>query len=251
MPARAFIALALALATARAGAATAESLATVQARLQRAAAPWCERLSERGADGVRRCTVTLKVWPGDPVRALSFMGDVIVSQGLLDRSTEAELALVAGHELAHLVLGHPLTPAALASLPVEMRPLAERTSVPPHEDTPTDRLQLELDADRLGLFFAGLAGYPVQALAEGWPAFIGRLPIAPQTGATTHPASAVRTGELREAAREFCGRGERAEPLMPALARLQPRHEADIDALREQQARLPLAAVCRATTSAP
>lgn len=235
----------LALGLPGAPAATPHELAEVQARLQAAAAPWCERLSARDAAGHKRCTVEIKVWPGEAVRALSFLGHVIVTQGLLDRLSEPELALVAGHELAHLVLGHPLTPAAEASIPPEMRQVLQEHAVPPHEDTPADRLQLELDADRLGLHFAGLAGYPVRQLAQGWPAFIARLPIKPQEGDATHPSSAVRTQGLQDAADEFCARGRRGEPLMPALPRLQPGHEMDLDALRELQARLPIISVCR------
>jgi len=241
--------MALGLAQPACRAATAEELARVQLKLQQVAAPWCERLAERGADGRKRCTIQIKTLSTEQARAFSFLGSVIVTQPMLAELSEPELALMAGHEFAHLVLGHPLAGASMGGVSGDLRTLVERTGVPPRDDAPKDRLQMELDADRLGLFFAGLAGYPVQQLAQDWPALIARLPVKPQTGDDTHPSVDARAALLLDAAKEFCTRGQRGEPLMPTLERLQPRYETDIDALREQQAHLPILTVCRRPTA--
>lgn len=231
-------------------AATAEELARVQQRLQEAAAPWCERLSERAADGRKRCTIQIQAIAADRALAFSLLGHVVITQPMLVLLTEPELALVGGHEIAHLVLGHALTGMEMAGMPAATVPMLESRTVPPHEDAPKDRLQMELDADRLGLFFAGLAGYPVRQLAAGWPTLIGRLPLKPPTGAdNTHPSSEMRVRQLRDAADEFCTSGQRSQALMPAPERLQPRHEADVDALRERQAQLPIFTICRLPAS--
>lgn len=230
-------------------AATAEELARVQLALQQAAAPWCERLSERDAQGRKRCTIKLTALVADKTRAFSFPGEVAITQPLLSELTEAELALVGGHEFAHLVLGHALIGARLAGLPGKTLAWLERSTVPPHAATPEDRHQLELDADRLGLFFAGLAGYPVQDLAAGWRRMLARLPVRAQTGEGSHPSAELRATRLQQAAQEFCALGQRGAALMPELERLQPHYEADIDALREQQAQLPVQSLCRPPAS--
>lgn len=234
----------LGLLSAACQAATAEELARVQLKLQEAAAPWCERLSERDAAGHKRCTIKLTAFAIGQAQAFAFLGDASITPAMLSKLTEPELALVGGHEFAHLVLGHALIGARLGGVSGGVVALLESTSVPPHEDAPEDWHQLELDADRLGLFFAGLSGYPVQELAASWPRMIARLPVRPQTGNDSHPSTEVRASQLQEAAREFCALGSRGDPLMPTLQRLQPRYESDVDALREQQARLPLRAVC-------
>jgi Zn-dependent protease with chaperone function len=219
--------LAAALPPSAAQAATAEALARVQARLQQAAAPWCERLAEPAADGSKRCAIELQSIPGDRPRAFAQQGNVVVSEPMLALLTEDELALVGGHEMAHLLLGHP----------------------PPGDAAATDRKQLEMDADRLGFFLAGLAGYPVRQLAAGWPALVARLTSRPPNGNDSHPASEVRVRAVNEAASEFCTRGERHEPLMPALERLQPRDPAAVKALQQRAAQLPLPTLCRPPAS--
>jgi Zn-dependent protease with chaperone function len=230
--------------------ATAEELSRVQSRLQQAAAPWCERLSERDAQGRKRCLIKLSSFNAPQAQAFSFLGDANITQGMLAALSEPELALVGGHEFAHLVLGHNLWAARKAGLPGHFVQLLESSNVPPHEHTPEDRHQLELDADRLGLFFAGLAGYPVRELAAGWSELVARLPVKPQTGDDTHPSTAVRGARLKQAAEEFCSLAYLGEILMPAAPRLQPRYEGDQDALRQAQAALPVVITCRAALSA-
>ena len=242
----AMLAAALGLHAPASRAATAEELARVQFALQAAAAPWCERLSERDDEGRKRCTIRLRAMPDERVRAFALLGDVIITAPLLAVLSEAELALIGGHEMAHVVLGHP--PAWPAPATDGANALLDSLSVPPRDDTAKDRLQMELDADRLGLFFAGLAGYPVQQLAKGWPALIARLPLKPSTGDDAHPASAMRVAQLQAAADEFCSRGRRGDLLAPAVERLQPRYEIDAGLLREQQSRLPIVWTCRLPT---
>ncbi len=230
-------------------AATAEEQARVERRLREAAAPWCERLSERDAAGRKRCTIKLTAQSADLPQAFAFMGDANITQAMLERLSEPELALVGGHEFAHLVLGHVLVGARLGRLPGSLVQMLESINVPPHDDTPEDRPQLELDADRLGLFFAGLAGYPVRQLAADWHTVLARLPVQPQTGTPTHPPADLRAAKLLEAADEFCTLGQRRELLIPALEHLQPRYESDLDDLREQQAQLPIHTICRLPAS--
>lgn len=106
----------------------------------------------------------------DPVAVSPGNGAIIVSRGLLLRlSTEAELAFIIAHELAHEMLGH--------------------TEV--SDRSPESRRALEFAADRFGLGLMAVAGYDprpaVQALAElqrmtdlwnddpNYPDFVNRL----------------------------------------------------------------------------
>lgn len=229
--------------------ATAEQLAHVHARLQEVAAPWCERLTERDAEGRKRCTIPVKTVAADRARMANILGTVYVTEPMLATLSEPELALVAGHEFAHIVLGHAVISARLGNAPAPLLRAAEFTNVPPRDGAPEDRHAAELDADRLGLFFAGLAGYPVRQLAAGWRDLVARLPLGPRAADDQHPPDAERAQQLQLAADEFCARGQRGDALMPALDRLQPRYEADVDVLREQQGRLPILSVCRLPAS--
>lgn len=251
-------AVVLAAAAAAAGAATREELLVVQDRLQAAAAPWCERLSERAADGTKRCTIKLAVAdvPG-LVNAMAAFGGAWITEAMLPHLSEDDLALVMSHEFAHLLLGHslqrlrdrdPTDPQRRALLT-----WAERSNVPPHDDTPTDPIQQELDADELGLYLAGLAGYPVRELANFWALRAQHLPrstLNALASGNSHPPREARAAGLARAVITFCQQLATNEPLMPRKAWLQPHYETDVELLREQQVRLSAASVCR-PASAP
>lgn len=234
-------------------AATEQELAQVTLKLQRAAAPWCERLAEREADGRKRCTVSVDVAKADGlVNAMAGMGRVWITADMLSSLSEPDLALVLGHEFAHLVLGHALQRLRNAdSTDAARRALlafAESTYVPPHDDAPTDLTRQELDADELGLYFAGLAGYPVRSLATFGAERAPSLPASTLRSVATHnvhPTHAARAAALSRVAAQFCERLAAGQPLMPAAVHQQPRYDADIEALRHQQAGLRVASVCR------
>lgn len=251
------LALAAAVTTTPTYAATQAQLLDVQQRLQRAAAPWCERLSTRDADGLKRCTIkaTPAAVPG-LVNAMSAFGDVWVTDEMLPHLSEGDLALVMGHEFAHLLLGHALQRLRDSDPANAVRrallTLLESNSVPPHDDAPTQAVQQELDADELGLYLAGLAGYPVREIATFWAQRAQALhssTISSPKPERTHPPRQARAAGLERAAAEFCERLASGRPLMPDPAWLQPRHEADVDLLREQQSRVGYALTCRPAPS--
>ena len=88
-------------------------------------------------------------------------GLIVVSQGLVDLAgSDDALAFVLAHELAHEVRDHH---GILDSLGVFGASLTEgRASVPPDQVLRAYRA-VELDADRLGVLFASLAGYKVSS----------------------------------------------------------------------------------------
>lgn len=86
-------------------------------------------------------------------------GLVVVSRGLVDLAgPDDALAFVLAHELAHLVRDHHGLLDSLGVLGASITP--GRATVPPEQVVRAYRA-VELDADRLGVLFAALAGYRV------------------------------------------------------------------------------------------
>jgi len=233
-------------------AATDVDLDRVNAKLRQAGAPWCGKLAELDADGRRRCVIKSENWgTAGAANAYAFFGGTSITGELLAALSEAELAMVLGHEFAHLVLSHQLhfMRMAAASKPggtdAMLLPVVEQYQLEPHEDTPADPKAAELDADKLGLFFAGLAGYPVQQMALLWRDKANRLPgwENGQSNAT-HPSLAQRSRASRAAASEFCRLLRRGQALVPAEPRLQPRYELSLDELKALQKTVDAAQVC-------
>jgi membrane-associated protease RseP (regulator of RpoE activity) len=130
---------------------------------------------------------------------------------------DAQLAVVAGHELAHHVLGHTNQPRTF-----------ERT---------------EAEADYLGLYLAARAGYDVGVAPAVWDDFARSSPFtAVDWGYYSHPLSAKRSRELRAAVAEIQAKQARGAPLEPesqrfSLHRPEPGSEeveAHLEALREE-----------------
>jgi tetratricopeptide (TPR) repeat protein len=89
-------------------------------------------------------------------------GIIVISLGLLDRFGPAEegLAFALGHEIAHQVRAHDeLLKGLVRSSP------GPNALTPSPQDLRTFQV-LELDADRLGVLYASLAGYRVRAAAQ-------------------------------------------------------------------------------------
>ena len=235
-----------------AAAASTEDLARVQEKLQLAAAPWCERLAKLDEQGRRRCLVQARNMDLTGVsNAFAFLGNASISQDLLAVLTEDELALLMGHEFAHLVLGHAVVALRRISQSqadtATLLSLVESSNAPPHEDTPEDPRRREHDADKLGLYLAGLAGYRVGQMAPLWRDAAKRIPgwERSRTG-VTHPHNAQREQAARVNAREFCEQLRSKRTLMPVEPRLQPRYELSVDELRSFQAAADLTQVCLA-----
>lgn len=249
----------LALAAAPAQAADDATLERVQQRLALAAGPWCDRVAELGADGLRRCTLKLHVVETGGANAAQFFDAVYLLRPLLAGVDEAELAVVLGHEIAHLVLAHARQRlrVLLAAAPAEQRaglePLASlhrslQSDV--HPQAPAEPHDQEFDADALGLVLAMRAGYPASAGANLFERKVGRLPGWEPDASPTHPAAAERAARLRRVAQRACAAIAAGEPLMPAEERLLPVAEYRRDEARNAPGARPLASVCARSSPA-
>lgn len=87
--------------------------------------------------------------------------DVIFYTGLTERLNDDELALVAGHEIAHIAAGHVAEQGSRDIVNTDsynrQAALAAFYSI-----------DAEVEADRVGLVYAALAGYDIEAAAGLW-----------------------------------------------------------------------------------
>lgn len=121
--------------------------------------------------------------------------------------SDAELAMVLAHEIAHAVLRHNLLEyqQALALEPAwQARPFAELEYAVDHDSALMAKLaplgkQQELEADRAGLQLAARAGWPPHALAAYFRKLV-QASSAPNASGFAHPSPASRWRAAREAA---------------------------------------------------
>ena len=128
--------------------------------------------------------------------------------------TDAELAMVLAHEIAHAVLRHNLREyeEALKLEPAwAARPFAELEHAVDHDGALMAKLaplgkQQELEADRAGLLLAARAGWPPHALA-GYFRKLVQASSAPGSAGFAHPSPASRWRAARDAAQAAMAAG--------------------------------------------
>lgn len=140
------------------------------------------------------CAEPGRFWFGTTVNAFATryggLTGTYVYAGLLDLfQSDDELAVILGHELAHLILEHTQTRTIQRS---------------------------EADADYLGVYLAARAGFDL-ASAIDVEERLGRTnPFSTiDWGFYSHPTSPLRSLELRAAIEEIAGKQARGEPLEP------------------------------------
>jgi predicted Zn-dependent protease len=154
-------------------------------------------------------------------------GKVVVYTGILPITrTEAGLAVVMGHEIAHAVaehgnermsqglltqLGGMALSEALSSKPTQTRQLwmtAFGVGTQVGALLPFSRLQ-ETEADRLGLIFMAMAGYDPNEAVSFWQRMSASSSGAPPEFLSTHPSDKTRIDNIKktipEAMRYYSG----------------------------------------------
>jgi len=163
-------------------------------------------------EAVRGCDVTLDLVNSDAVNAAVLGSDIQVSSGMLKfTESDTELAIVLGHELAHVMLGHSSRAKTVGKLMavalfgyVAQKVVADSSK------------QNELDADYVGLYMTTRAGHDVSGASEIWrriaienPQSIERRFIA------SHPDSPERFVALEAAIKEIREKKEKGSALLP------------------------------------
>ncbi|WP_169806072.1 M48 family metalloprotease [Roseateles chitosanitabidus] len=229
-------------------------LEAIHAKLRVVAAPWCGKLADFDAQGTRVCTIRTEPLDAAGVtNAFALFSGTFVTREMQARLSRDELAMVLGHEFAHLVLAHGYVrlqrqrEGQAGRYDDGLLGLLQTNHPTPHDDTPRDERQQELDADTLGLVFAGLAGYDIRGAVAFWRDADRRLPALATQGRKTHPSAAVRLRNARAAVAQFCGAVAAGKPPLPRLERLQPAYEASRDEVATVADRATLDAACGRT----
>ncbi|MGH7823210.1 MAG: M48 family metalloprotease [Candidatus Binatia bacterium] len=166
--------------------------------------------------------------PGDPqiqfvivsdpqINAGATFGQVAVTTGLLEFArTDDELAMVLGHELAHVTEGH-VTKGMLGSLALSILAIVVETQAPGLGNTAGGVGQLFLNrytqgqervADTVGIRYAYESGYDPTAAADVQERLAVQVPQTMTAGFfDTHPSSVERMIAARKQAGELLARG--------------------------------------------
>ena len=139
-------------------------------------------------------------------------GTIVVYTGILPvTQTEAGLAVVVGHEVAHVVARHSGERISQVLVAQNLTNLAAAFASPQYQGALGAALGLgtqygvlmpfgrahESEADRLGLYFMAKAGYDPAEAPRLWERMSARSKGAPPEWLSTHPSDATRIANLR------------------------------------------------------
>jgi Zn-dependent protease with chaperone function len=179
---------------------------------------------------VTACAIPIRYKSDPDPNAQTDGSKIVIQSGILRVArTDAELAVVVGHELAHVNMGHygkKLRNAVIGRIGGAVvdggfmlggiytgrtfsnyfgRLGAQAFSV-----------EFEREADYVGAYYAARAGYDVAGAAEVWRAMALERPDAILIGAT-HPITPARFVQMQKVAAEIADKNRRHLPLVPEL----------------------------------
>jgi len=188
---------------------------------------------------VMGCSIPIEYQADETVNASATDFRIVIHSGfLLAAHTEADLAMVVGHELAHSNLGHLdkkrwnrlLGSAAGAAIDIGI--LAGGVSTGGAFGKQFGNMGLlaysvafEREADYVGAYYATRAGYDIKGTEEVWRriAFIDPASIL---NAKTHPITAVRFVQIQKVTAEIEDKKRRGLPLNPDMKSIAAEPEA-------------------------
>lgn len=135
------------------------------------------------------CPARVRLARSDQVNAFANHGYAIMTTSLLNfLESDDELAIVLGHEIAHVILKHPEKLEAQGVPEGLFRSFGSNAR----------RVRAtEVEADKLGLKLAWRAGYDVAAAIPYWRRYYGKYAVMPQLF-RTHPSLHDRERLIRE-----------------------------------------------------
>lgn len=173
-------------------------------------------------DSRQACAYAVVLDPKDQVNAFADGRRVIVTRGMMRfAGTDAELALVVGHEIAHNALGHITKRQGNVLLGTILDVLIAgttgvSTSIGSDIGGAVFSQDFESEADYAGLYIIARAGHPIENAAAFWRRMAVAFPNA-ISHASTHPATAERFTRLTAAQGEIAGKRAAGQPLVPNL----------------------------------
>jgi len=179
---------------------------------------------------VLACAIPIELKTDSALNAFTTGDEIVIHSSILRLAhTEAQLALVVGHELAHANLGHLSKQRANAMLG-----WASGTAIDvgimlggiptggafnrafTRAGAQAFNVAFEREADYVGAYYAARAGYDLAGAEEIWRAFSLESPDSIRI-ATDHPVTPVRFVQMQKAATEIAEKQRRGQPLVPEL----------------------------------
>lgn len=169
---------------------------------------------------VPACKYPIVLVQSDLVNAYADGPRIIITTGMLDfTASDAELAVVIGHEIAHNALAHSdnirlgnvleALSTAHAGHSAELPGLATRFSY---------SKEFETQADYVGLYVAARAGYDISGVGQFWRRIARHSTMVnPAPFATTHPSYPERLMAFQSTLREIEEKIERGDALLPKM----------------------------------
>lgn len=180
----------------------------VMERLYAAAAPFCRNQARQsGRTGSYACVHPVSIEDSGTLNAHANSRRITISPHMVDLAADdAQLALVLGHELAHVLLGHT------------RRNMWDQlaAAIDDQRDKNDERA-----ADYLGIYLVARSGYDAWGAIELWRR-MGAVQPAIIIGDRVHPGTAERYVALRRAAAEIDALRQAGQPLLPRQEAMRP-----------------------------
>jgi len=176
------------------------------------------------------CAIPINYVTTDEANAATFDDQIVINSGIVTLTrTDAQLAVVIGHELAHANLGHHgkqrvnmvlgMVGGAAIDGGFALGGLYTGGTFAKHlgqAGAMAYSVDFEREADYVGAYYAARAGYEVAGTEEFWRA-MGQTHPDSIRFATTHPTAPARFIQMRKAAEEIADKKRRHLPLVPDL----------------------------------
>ena len=168
------------------------------------------------------CGPSVVLDPNDSVNAFTDGRRIVVTAGMMRfLESDDDLALVVGHELAHITRRHieaqmanQLIGAIIGAVTTEMTGV-DMTQTGADIGALAFSQEFEAEADYVGVYHAARAGYNVEKSADLWRRMARIHPTAINLIGSTHPSTAKRFLAIRAAAEEVERKRALNKPLIP------------------------------------
>ena len=179
---------------------------------------------------VLACAIPINLEINQDANAFTDYKKIVIQSGFLRTlRTDAELATIVGHELAHVTMGHykkRLINEAAGAFSGALidggfllggiytgRAFSDYLG---QAGRKVFSIGFELEADYVGVYYAARAGYDISGTEEVWRKLSLEYPEDIRK-ATTHPTSPVRFLQMRKVIEEIADKKRRNLPLVPSL----------------------------------
>ena len=179
---------------------------------------------------VMGCAIPVNLDVNAVPNAFTDFKKIVIQSGIMRIArTDAELALIVGHELAHVTMGHyqKKTFNAFAGefggalvdggfLLGGIYTSGAFSKYLEHAGAQAFSIGFEREADYVGAYYAVRAGYDIAGAEQIWRAMALENPTSIRA-ASTHPTAPVRFLQMKKVAEEIAGKKRLNLPLVPDL----------------------------------